>query len=128
MTLVEAIAKAEQLLPGTPVDEGIDPRWQAIIAVGEYIETEPEAVWQFVERWGDHAQRDLRAAISTCLLEHLLQSNFDLIFPKVESAVFRSPRFADTFCSCAKFGQSRIPENEARFDRLAESCHDRRAT
>ncbi len=79
-----AIARAERILPGTPAPEGKrDPRWQAIIRVGEFIETQPEAVWQFTHRWGKHAQRDLRSAVATCLLEHLLEHHFDLMFPRV---------------------------------------------
>jgi len=35
-------------LPGEPVDEGQDPRWQAIIAAGEFIQSDPEAVWLFI--------------------------------------------------------------------------------
>ena len=34
-----AIARAERVLPGKPAAEGKrDPRWQAIIRVGEFIE------------------------------------------------------------------------------------------
>jgi hypothetical protein len=46
MTLQEAIAYANSLLPGTPAPEGErDERWQAIIAVGQFIEAEPLLVW-----------------------------------------------------------------------------------
>jgi len=40
-------------------------------------------VWRFVLRWGGHAQEDVRAAVATCLLEHLLEEHFDLIFPRL---------------------------------------------
>ncbi|HEV2296008.1 MAG TPA: hypothetical protein VGR35_19340 [Tepidisphaeraceae bacterium] len=41
-----AIARAERILPGKPARDGKrDLRWQAIIRVGEFIETQPEAVW-----------------------------------------------------------------------------------
>lgn len=70
MPVSECIAKAERLLPGTAApDPEIDPRWQAIVAIGAHIESEPEAVWAFVARWGVHADSDLRAAIdcsNTC--------------------------------------------------------------
>jgi hypothetical protein len=56
MGVVEAIREADALLPGEPVDEGQDPRWQAIITVGEHVESEPEAVWSFIRRWGGHPQ------------------------------------------------------------------------
>ena len=41
-------------------------RWQAIIDVGEYIESGPELIWEFVAHWGTHPQDDLRMAIATC--------------------------------------------------------------
>jgi hypothetical protein len=33
------------------VDEP-DPRWQGIIAVGEFLDKEQQSVWEFIERWG----------------------------------------------------------------------------
>jgi hypothetical protein len=49
MTVKEAIAAAEQLLPGIPEPDGTeDPRWQAIIEVGIFAEHEPEIIWPFV--------------------------------------------------------------------------------
>jgi hypothetical protein len=114
-----AIACAERILPGKPAPDGKrDPRWQAIIRVGEYIETQPEVVWHFAHRWGKHAQADLRSAVATCLLEHLLEHHFDLTFPHVREAALGSPRFADTLGSCWSFGQSELPDNAARVERL----------
>ena len=95
MDVREAIRNAERLLPGEPVDEGQDPRWQAIITVGEYIETEPEALWSFIRRWGSHPQEDLRDAVAACLLEHLLEYHFALYFPQVEKCA-RADRSSQT--------------------------------
>jgi hypothetical protein len=114
-----AIARAERILPRTPAPEGRrDPRWQAIIRVGKFIERQPEAVWQFAHRWGKHAQADLRMAVATCLLEHLLECHLELFFPRVRRAALESPRFADTFRSCWRFGQAKTPKNAARIKRL----------
>jgi hypothetical protein len=119
MTISQAIRRANSILPGRPApDEQRDTRWQAIIRVGEFVETEPEAVWAFVERWGKHPSEDLRAAIATCLLEHLLEYHFDLLFPRVERLVRTSKRFAETLNWCAKFGQAKKARNAARLDRL----------
>lgn len=120
MNVHEAIRKAEALLPGEPVDEGMDPRWQAIIEVSEFIETEPEAIWEFVEAWGGHPQDDLRAAIATCLLEHLLGEHFDAIFPRAEQRALADPLFARMFLMCWKFGQTEQPGFEERFDALRD--------
>ena len=124
-----AIARAERILPGTPAAEGKrDPRWQAIIRVGEFVETQPEAVWQFAQRWGKHAQADLRTAVATCLLEHLLEHHFELLFPRVRRAALESVRFAETFRSCWWFGQAKAPRNTARVKRLESQLRRSRAS
>src|SRR5437879_5589174 len=116
-TVREAIRRAQTLLPGEPAPEGeSDPRWQAIIDVEEYVPTEPEAVWEFVQTWGAHPQEDLRDAIACLLLEDLLEHHFQLIFPRVEERVLRDRLFADTFSRCWKLGQTEEPLNSAQFD------------
>lgn len=114
-----AIKNAEKLLPGKPTsDDKLDPRWQAIIKVGEYIETNPEEVWIFIRKWATHPNEDLRMAIATCLLEHLLQYHFNEYFPKVRVACQQSRRFAWTFSMCDQFGQTESPDNFMAFNEL----------
>lgn len=120
MGVAEAIREADALLPGVPAGEGQDPRWQAIIAVGEFIESEPAAVWGFIRRWGGHPQEDLRDAVATCLLEHLLEHHFAAYFPRVEESALSNPLFADTFRRCWPFGQALEPANADRYTALAE--------
>jgi hypothetical protein len=99
---------AESLLPGVAAPDGeIDDRWQAIIDVSFFIETDAEAVWEFIRRWGCHEDEDLRAAIATCLLEELLAQRFEVYFSQVEVAVRGHRRFADTFATCWKMGKPR---------------------
>lgn len=122
MILHELIRVAEAILPGVPSPEGTeDPRWQAVIDIADHIESCPEEIWPFVARWGCHPQEDLRYAISTCLLEHLLEQHFDLIFPRVEQLAMKDRYFADTFLRCWKLGQSELTENSRRFDKLIAS-------
>jgi hypothetical protein len=119
MTINEAIREAERILPGVPAPEGEqDARWQAIIKVGEFIETHPDHVWEFSLRWGSSECSDVRMAVATCLLEHLLEYHFDSIFPRVAKAVKRNRYFADTFLFCGKFGQSELPGNSRRIEGL----------
>jgi len=93
MSVEDAIQAAEGLLPGRAAAEGqTDPRWQAIVLVGKYTESAPGPVWEFIERWGVHPDDDLRTAIATCLVEHLLESHFEAFFPRVEEMV-RANRF-----------------------------------
>lgn len=117
--LKKAIRRAERILPGKPAPEGEnDPRWQAIMRIEDFVETQPEAVWAFARRWGKHANPDLRSAIAVLLLEHLLEYHFDLIFPSVEGEVRTSKRFKDTLKRCWKLGQAKNPRNAAKIDRL----------
>jgi hypothetical protein len=73
--------------------------------------------------WG---QADVRSAIACCLLEHLLEHHFDALFPRVRRAALASPRFADTFSSCWAFGQTNLPKNIVRFERLMRQLFNRR--
>jgi len=113
------IHNTERLLPGTPSPEGKpDPRWKAIIKVGEYVETGPQEVWLFIRKWATYPSDDLRMAVANCLLEHLLEYHFDEYFPKVRKACHQSKRFAWTFDMCAQFGQANQPENSKSFNEL----------
>ena len=119
MDVHEAIAAANRVLPGVASPDGEDdPRWQAIIEVGEFLEDQPEEVWPFISRWGSNPDGDLRMAVATCLLEHLLEYHFDRFFDRVQEMVRADLLFAETFGWCEKFGQSENPNNAARFDTL----------
>ena len=125
MTAEEAIEAEELVLPGRAAPSGeSDVRWQAIIAVAEFIEAEPEVVWVFARKWGTHPDQDLRMAISTCILEHLLEYHFDAFISRVEEAARANPLFADTVRGCWKFGYSEEPSRAARLDRLIASLGD----
>ena len=89
------------------------------------METNPKEVWSLVRRWGAHNDEDLRTAIATCLLEHLLEFHFLTIFPLVEEAARVDALFADTFLRSWKMGEAKLTENAARFDRLAAQCRAR---
>jgi hypothetical protein len=119
MTLKEAIAAAELILPGHAAgDHELDPRWQAIIAVSEFIPTNPEQVWAFAAKWGCNEDADLRTAIATCVVEHLLEHHFDLLFPRAEVLALENSRFADTLRLCSEFGQASGRANAARLRQL----------
>jgi len=119
MTVLQAIRKAERVLPGKAVDDGqLHPRWQAILRVEDYIEQHPEEVWRFTRKWGVHANVDLRTAVATCLLERLLACHFSRIFSLVSEASRHSARFADTLSRCWALGQARRPQNLKRLRAL----------
>ncbi len=119
----ETIQEAERLLPGVAAPDGeVDPRWQAIIHVGYFIQTNPDEVWQFIARWGAHDDKDLRTAIATCLLEHLLGERFEEYFPKVQAAARDSALFADMFTRCWKLGEAEQPDNAQLWESLVTDC------
>ena len=125
--VLEAIGYADSLLPGIPASERQeDDRWQAILRVANYVGTNPEEVWQFVHRWASYPQEDLRDAIACCLLEHLLEVHFQLVFPRVEQAVREDPIFADTWCRCWKLGQAEATGHSEAFDKLRAWCEEAR--
>ena len=55
------------------VDPDSTCRWQATIIIGEFIETQPDRVWQVARSLGNSRKADIRMAASTVLLEHLLE-------------------------------------------------------
>ena len=125
MTVVQAIRKAERILPGQVAPEGqMDPRWQAIMLVEEHIEEHPDEVWRFARKWGTHANADLRTAIATLLVEHLLEYHFSRIFPLVSGACRQSARFADTVNRCWALGQAKKPANMRRLRALLNEVSD----
>lgn len=129
MDVEQTIKFANSILPGVAVPEGEDdPRWKAIIGVGEFAQNNPEEVWSFVAKWGIHPDEDLRAAIATCLLEHLLEHHFERVFPRVEYLAEQSMEFAETFLLCHQFGDSEKQENSLRFVQLKKRIQQVRSS
>ncbi len=119
MDVEESIARANRVLPGTSLTgDSHGERWKAVIVAGQFVETEPERIWDFVALWGSHEDADLRTAVSTCVLQHLLEHHFEDYFPRVEQLALTDECFPDTFSLCARFGQSALPANSARLDDL----------
>jgi hypothetical protein len=118
--LSQAIEEAESLLPGVAAEDGrTDPRWQAIIQVSEFIPEDPRGVWVFAKKWGRSDDKDLRAAVATCLVEPLLKAHFDAFFPDVAQLARMDRRFA----ACVKIcwlGGGVDPEDARQFNQLLE--------
>lgn len=94
-------------------------RWQAAITLGAQCEDNPELTWPLVIKWGSSETEDVRAAISTCVLEHILECHFEEYFQKSKEIIGGgNTLFLDTFRTCAKFGQTKLSENAERFDEL----------
>src|SRR5688500_1993059 len=78
-------------------------RWQAAIALGEFAESNPEFIWPLVVKHGSRRHADVRMAIATCVLEHILEHHFNRFFPRVQMLARLNRWFYDTFQSCWQF-------------------------
>ena len=72
-----------------------DPAPDRSFVIGEFIASAPDKVWDVIVRYGDSDDPDMRTAIGTVLLEHLLQRHGSRFRPLVEQLAHRSPRFAE---------------------------------
>ena len=99
-------------------------RWQAAIALGELSKSAPDRIWPLVLKHGSRRHSDTRMAIATCVLEHILEYHFDAFFPKVTDAARHSRWFRDTFSSCWRMGQAKLPRNARRWKRLESELHE----
>ena len=96
-------------------------RWQAVIALAEHghCEHAPDVIWPLVVKWGSSENEDVRTAIATCVLEHILECHFDEYFEKTAVLVRSGNKeFGDTLSRCWKFDNANIPENNERWDDL----------
>ena len=88
-------------------DPDNDCRWQAIIVVGESVEENPEDVWRVICEFGVSEDEDMRVAVATVLLEHLLEHYFAAYFPRIEEKIKEgAPLLKDTLSRCWAFGQA----------------------
>jgi hypothetical protein len=76
-------------------------RWQSLIIISELIEIQPDLVWSVILEYGDSDDDDMRTAIATVLLEHLLDFNFDKYFTKLREEILKGRnQFIDTLEMC----------------------------
>ena len=103
-------------------------RWQAAIALGEFVASDPERVCPLVVKHGSRRHADVRMAIATCVLEHLLELHFNTFFSRIENAARSSFWFAATTGSCWQMGQAELPQNASRWRRLMSGLRPTRCT
>jgi hypothetical protein len=99
MGVSAAIEKAKATLGCEPVEEGRDPRWQAIIDLSEYLRSDPEPIWTFIQDLHDTRDEDLQAALATCLLEHLFEEH-PQYRERAEVLAAKSPEFRNIVEMC----------------------------
>jgi hypothetical protein len=103
-------------------------RWQAAIALGEFVYLHPEDIWPLVLTHGSRRHADARMAIATCVLEHILEHHFDAFFPRVADAARSSRWFAVTTSSCWQMGQVALPQNARKWRNLMRELEKRAPT
>ncbi|QDU08734.1 hypothetical protein V202x_21040 [Gimesia aquarii] len=60
-------------------------RWQSAIVVSEYLDYSEELVWSIVDRFIKEGTNRGVDSVSTVLVEHLLERNFDKYFRRLKS-------------------------------------------
>jgi len=94
-------------------------RWEAAAHLAEHINDASSDVWKLVLKHGSSDDGDLRSAIATCALEHLLEMSFDQYFGLLELEVRKGNRnLLNTLKLCWKFGDSECSSNSDRWDEL----------
>ena len=87
-------------------DSNNNCRWQSLIIIGEFIQTKPEMVWMVVDKYGESPDADMRTAIATVLLEHLLEYHNNKYKKIVEEKVKSSKLFSDTYSMIWDFNKN----------------------
>ncbi|MCG7980659.1 MAG: hypothetical protein AB2565_00200 [Candidatus Thiodiazotropha endolucinida] len=110
------------LLPELERQTDNDVRWSAAATLTDYAMYLPDHVWPIILKHGSSSDEDLRTAVATCLLEHLLEYHFEAYFSKLEKVILDSNNnLKDTLSLCWKLGKSELPENSARWEPLIQS-------
>jgi hypothetical protein len=94
-------------------------RWAAAEAAGQLVSDRPRAVWNLVVAHGASEIEDVRSAVATCMLEHLLEEHFEEYFPLLEREIRAGNiMLGDTLRRCWKLGQAELGANADRWDKL----------
>lgn len=94
-------------------------RWSAATELSDYAEENPDFIWPLVIKHGSSSDGDLRSAIATCALEHILEHHFAEYFDRLADAMAqRNSKLALTFGCCWKLGEARLADNAQRWDDL----------
>jgi hypothetical protein len=100
--MVFCLEVLDSLIP----DPRQDVRWKAFIVLGELIPEHSSRVWPFVVKYGSHRGSDIRSAVACCLLEHILEYDYDTYLPLIKELIGMNALYADTLGTCYRFGQA----------------------
>jgi hypothetical protein len=125
MAIMTDARLVERITHGEPSDE----IWQQAIALSELIERDYPSVLQATLNALSYARHaDTVAALSTCLLEHILERNFAGFDGIEEQVRGGDDKLLYALSLCSKFGVSKHPENASRWDTLLAEFRNRLAS
>lgn len=75
-------------------------RWQSLIIIGEYINNYSDEIYNIIIKYGSSEDEDMRAAIATVLLEHLLEKDFKKYFSLYKNISKNNLLLLDTLSIC----------------------------
>lgn len=115
MGTLESIKSLQQRLQS----DNESDRWAAAAELGEYVIDHPDDIWPIVLRLASSEIEDVRQAVATNVLEHLLEHHFEKFFPLIESEIKGgNQHLRDSLKLCWKFGQSLDASRSDRWDSL----------
>lgn len=115
MNSVEKLRSLERRIES----ENESDRWAAAAELSEYVFEQPDLIWPMVPRLGSSEVEDIRQAIATNALEHILERHFEAFFPALESEISKgNENLRDTLRLCWKFGESLEPSRARRWEAL----------
>jgi hypothetical protein len=85
---------------------------------GDLAYSDPRSIWPEVLATLKISNKEMAAAIGTCLLEHMLEVDFDFFHDAISESLSDVPMLAEAMLISSKFGQSKSPPNSALFDAL----------
>ena len=104
-------------------DRNTDVGWQSIIVIGEYISSglRNEEIWSLIMECCE-GDDDMQEALSTVLLEHLLEYDFDRTIDKIRVSLPRKTTpLLNLLERCWRFGQP-----ESKWRQLQDIIHSAR--
>jgi hypothetical protein len=119
--------KVVELIEGIKRGEPSDEHWRRAIALSENIGSDFQSVLDDTLGALRYAQHpDTISALSTCLIEHLLEYDFSA-FDRLEEAIESGDdKMLYALSLCAKFGASQDEMNSRRWDALLDKFSQRK--
>ena len=75
-------------------------RWQSLIIIGEYLDKYPDYIFKIIIKYGSSKDEDMRTAVATILLEHLLEKDFKKYFNLYKNLSTNNYYLLDTLSKC----------------------------